>query len=165
MNERVTGIGNGTTAAGTTGARQSDLEVDIFKSSSSLDPRYSAVFEDDGTVAYAYLLRSGKIIGDVWLYNRGSSPGIRPWLDRARKPPFPNPAEFVVPGRFMPVANLDDVAFVWSYREDGEVAAIQIWIRSSFHAEIMVDSKPGKCCLAEKDGPLALRLGNRVIAP
>ncbi len=41
----------------------------VFKSSTSLDPRYSAVFEDDGEVAYGYLLLDGAIISDVWLYN------------------------------------------------------------------------------------------------
>ena len=33
---------------------------------------YSAVFEDDGKVAYAYLLDDGRIVADVWLYNRAA---------------------------------------------------------------------------------------------
>ena len=41
----------------------------IFVSSSSRDPQYSAVFEDDGEVAYGYLPSDGQIISDVWLYN------------------------------------------------------------------------------------------------
>ena len=31
---------------------------------------YSAIFEDDGRVAYAYLLHDGHIIADVWLQDQ-----------------------------------------------------------------------------------------------
>lgn len=31
---------------------------------------WTVVVEDDDRVAYAYLLHEGRIVGDVWLYNR-----------------------------------------------------------------------------------------------
>ena len=45
----------------------------------SPDPRYSVVIEDDGRVAYAYLLHDDEIVGDVWLYNHGPAPAEPEW--------------------------------------------------------------------------------------
>ena len=44
-------------------------EAGIFTTSTSDDPHYSAVFEDDGEVAYGYMVIDKKIVSDVWLYN------------------------------------------------------------------------------------------------
>ena len=35
--------------------------------------KYSLIIEDNGKVAYAYLLENGDIISEVWLYNNGES--------------------------------------------------------------------------------------------
>ena len=35
---------------------------------------YSFIFDDDGRVAFGYLLRRGKINAEVWLYNIKSPP-------------------------------------------------------------------------------------------
>jgi len=49
---------------------------------------YSAIFEDDGKVAYAYRLDNGKIVADVWLYNRAVAPEAPEWRDRSKAPFF-----------------------------------------------------------------------------
>src|ERR687898_201513 len=65
---------------------------------------YSAVFEDDGKVAYAYLLDDGRIVADVWLYNRAAAPEAPEWRDRS-KAPFLNPRGFTSEVPFLPPAN------------------------------------------------------------
>jgi len=95
----------------------SDADDDgIFKSSTSLDSRYSAVFEDDGEVAYGYLLLDGAIISDVWLYNG----------DDTR------------PERIVPVSDDEEVSIVWMYDRSSVPIAVQFWIRGALHAGISV---------------------------
>ena len=48
--------------------------------------RYQFRFDDDGKVAYGYLLENDSIIGDVWLYNRCSTPDKPEWKDKANIP-------------------------------------------------------------------------------
>jgi hypothetical protein len=129
----------------------------VFKSEVSHDPRYAVVFEDDGAVAYAYLLRDRKIVADVWLYSRGEASRKRPWTDPALKPPFANPLEFVAPDSFAPVVTPHEVSFAWSFADDADVV-VEVSIRGCRHARIGLRSKPGWCRLATKDGPLALKL-------
>ncbi|WP_375157246.1 hypothetical protein [Bradyrhizobium sp. RDT46] len=55
----------------------------------------AVIIEDDGKVAYAYMLdRNGKICSDVWLYNRCPAPIEPEWHDAANLP-FANPASLV----------------------------------------------------------------------
>ena len=131
---------------------------DVFTSAVASDTRYSAVFEDNGTVAYAYLLVDNKIAGDVWLYNDGDPPDSHPWADRSSRPPFANPKEFVRTDRFQVVQTSDEVRFNWEYAGDGAVIGVQVWIREQLHARITPGSKPGWCRLAGKDSPVARRL-------
>ena len=51
-----------------------DDDEGVFETSVSDDPRYEAVFEDDGEVVYGYMVCDRKIIADVWLYNVGDAP-------------------------------------------------------------------------------------------
>ena len=44
---------------------EEDDDDGIFESSMSEDPRYSAVLEDDGEVAYGYLLLDGEIVSQI----------------------------------------------------------------------------------------------------
>jgi len=93
-----------------------DDDNGIFKSSTSLDSRYSAVFEDDGEVAYGYLLLDGAIISDVWLYNSDDSR----------------------PGHVIPVSGEDEVSINWVYDGSSTPIAVQFWIRGARHAGISV---------------------------
>ncbi|HEY1383485.1 MAG TPA: hypothetical protein VGF43_07705 [Dongiaceae bacterium] len=130
----------------------------VFETSASRNPRYTAAFDDDGEVAYGYMLRDGKIVSDVWLYNSGETPRDWPWLAPADELPYPNPVDFADLKGFAPVSTGDDVSFVWSYGHGDVPVAVEFWIRGKLHARITPDSKPGWCVLARKDGPLARRL-------
>lgn len=135
-----------------------DDESAVVAASTSDDPRYSAVFEDDGEVAYGYMMIDERIVSDVWLYNNGETPIASPWRDGPDGMPFRNPREFVATASFAPVKDADEIAFNWIYGGDRTPAAVEFWIRGKLHARVSRDSKPGWCVLAIKDGPLARKL-------
>lgn len=116
---------------------------------------YSAVFEDDGRVAYIYLLYDGNIINDVWIYNVGSTPKISPWTKAGAKPPFKNSKRFVVDGAFDRVQLAEEIEFRWRAARGDRFDCLEIWVRGVFHADITEKTKPGRCRLASIDGPLA----------
>ncbi|MEO0912171.1 MAG: hypothetical protein AAFY59_04175 [Pseudomonadota bacterium] len=118
------------------------------------DPRsgFSVVFEDDGRVAYAYLLDGNdRIVGDVWLYNRCVAPLEPEWISPDGMP-FANPVGYArEDAGFLPVEEIGDVSVSWSA---APVAAV-VHLRGARFARLMEGSKPGWCVLALKDGPLA----------
>lgn len=114
---------------------------------------YAAVFEDDGKVAYAYLLDEGRITADVWLYNCGAAPAEPEWRDPS-KLPFANPRGFASDEQFAPIADESEVMFSWSSAQDGQLV-LRVLLRGAYHARLVPGSKPGWCKLAAKDGPLA----------
>ena len=114
---------------------------------------HSAVFEDDGRVAYAYLLDGDEIVADVWLYNSAATPEQPEWRDPSRMP-FMNPRGFASGEQFTPVADESEVAFSWSHGAAGQTA-LRVFIRGDYHAMLVPGSKPGWCKLAARDGPLA----------
>ena len=133
-------------------------EAGVFTSSTSDDPRYSAVFEDDGEVAYGYMVIDKEIVSDVWLYNTADTPVTPPWRDGPEGLPFRNPIDLAGSGRFEPVRDEEEVFFLWVYGTDQVPVAVEFWIRGQRHARVTTDSKPGWCVLATKDGPLARKL-------
>jgi hypothetical protein len=114
---------------------------------------HSAVFEDDGRVAYVYLLFEDKIVADVWIYNRVATPEQPEWRDPSRAP-FLNPRGFASGEQFPPVADESEVAFSWSRGAAGQTA-LRVYIRGDYHAMLVPGSKPGWCKLAARNGPLA----------
>jgi hypothetical protein len=115
----------------------------------------SAIFEDNGRVAYAYVLANGEIEGDVWLYNHGEAP-VRPEWNDADMAPFKNPFEFAH-NMQNPPDNEANVKFQWEEEKD-EFAHLRVYIRGELFGVLKVGSKPGWSKLAKKDGPLAKAL-------
>lgn len=121
----------------------------------------SVVLEEDGKVAYAYLLREGDIIGDVWLYNVNGAPGQPEW-DDPDNAPFANPREFAGE-KARP--DLDDpekeISCEW-IRSDGSdaVTAVLVKIKGTAVGRLEPNATPGWSAFAEKDGPLAKVLRN-----
>jgi hypothetical protein len=118
-------------------------------------PGYSAVFEDDGKVAHAYLLHERRIVADVWLYNRSAAPEAPNWRDPSSAP-FLNPRAYASSEPFPPVTDESEVDFDWSSDAAGS-PILRILIRGEDHARLVPGSKPGWSRLAAKDGPLARR--------
>ena len=117
---------------------------------------YQVVVEDNGRVAYAYLLDSDQqIVSDVWLYNRCDTPVKPEWTD-PDKLPFANPAGFVrLDGAIMPINRAEEVEIVW-IQVSGVMA--QIHIRNTLAGVLALDARPGWSVMAAKDGPLARML-------
>ena len=113
---------------------------------------FSIVFDDDGKVAYAYLLENGKIIGDVWLYNRGDTPDEPEWTDRT-KMPFANPREFVSDSSVEPAEDENDIDVEWKH-EHGQTEG-SVFLRGMLLGKLRPGANPGWSALAIKDGPLA----------
>ena len=115
---------------------------------------YSVVMEDDGRVAYAYLLDAeGKIVGDVWLFNRVDAPSEPEWTD-PEMAPFANPADYVRDFDGYDALRCSDFDVVWGRMSEGAVKAT-ICHRGTRLAVIGEGTKPGWSAMAAKDGPLA----------
>ena len=117
----------------------------------------AVIIEDNGRVAYAYMLDSdGTICSDVWLYNRCPTPVEPEWHEPANLP-FANPASFVnESSRFTSPESARDFIVAWD--EAGGLLVAKILLRDDYFARLEAGAKPGWSTLASKDGPLAQML-------
>ncbi|HYO08814.1 MAG TPA: hypothetical protein VER17_07555 [Tepidisphaeraceae bacterium] len=113
---------------------------------------YSAVVEDDGRVASAYLLRESSIVADVWLSNRATPPAVPEW-NIGIDPPWLNPAEFVRAEHLAPILKAEEIELVWGGTPPH--VSVTVLIRGEVWALLKPGAKPGWSRLAAKDGPLA----------
>ena len=137
------------------GTGQLAVETDILLEFTDPASGYCVVFEDDGRVAYGYLIDPGnEIIADVWLYNRCATPREPEW----RTPdllPFANPMEYAKDhSGFRPVENASEVAVAWAALDTSRMRAI-ITIRGRVFGIMENGTKPGWAFMAAKSGPLA----------
>jgi hypothetical protein len=104
------------------------------------------VLEDDGEVAYAYLLEGENIVSDVWLYNvlPSSITGDRP----ANSPPL-NSGEFCEKNNLPRLSH--DARIDCRWLENG----VEVWIDHIRLARLEVGVKPGWSKLAKTASPLA----------
>lgn len=127
------------------------MSQDIYVQSNGLG-ELKAIFEDNGRVAYAYLLVNGKIEGDVWLYNRGEAPKEPEWNNRDLAP-YRNPAEFALSLEH-PADSESDIEIEWDHQNE-EHPQVKIYVRRKLLGVLKMGTKPGWSKLAKKDGPLA----------
>jgi len=112
------------------------------------------VVDDDGRVAYAYLMAAyGKISSDVWLYNRCAAPMEPEWTSPENMP-FANPVDYVNDDvEFTLPTHPSQLSAEWSMR--GGKSFARIFVKGELVAELTDGAKPGWSLLAKKDGPLA----------
>jgi hypothetical protein len=123
----------------------------------------SLFFEDNGKVAYAYIIENDEVISDVWLYNHGYPPEQPEWKDKS-KMPFRNPRSYVCEHSFLPVKKIEEVTVKWIGQENNQgVIVAQLSIRDKIHAYLKSGSKPGWSRMAIKDGPLAKTLDSFIL--
>lgn len=126
----------------------------MWKQFFNLESKFSVIFEDDGRVAYAYLLDDSEIVGDVWLYNRIPAPDVPEWKSD-KEPPYLNAKMYVrEPLPFQIPASEEDVRIEWMEYEN-DVSGARIYLVGRFAGELCVGSKPGTATAARKSGPLA----------
>ena len=125
----------------------------VAKFVSPLD-QTAVVIEDNGRVAYAYMLdRDGRICSDVWLYNRCQTPVEPEWHDQARMP-FANPASFTTDNpSFSPPDSPADITVEWGASDRTNEA--KIFLSRKCLAKLRAGMKPGWSAMATRDGPLA----------
>jgi hypothetical protein len=123
----------------------------------SPDKRLSFVMEDDGRVAYGYLLQTKQIVGHVWLYNQQRTPERPEWGRRSGMPCM-NPKEFVdQPNEFVPVTMSEELECEWVIT-NGQSIGVSVLLRGDKHATIAINEMPGYSRFACVDGPLAKRM-------
>lgn len=122
---------------------------------------YSVIIEDDGKVAYAYLLEGDSIVGDVWLYNQQKAPERIDFKDRENMP-FLNPQGYLNKEKVVqPIQNTSEVLIEWFY--EGEIIKVELFLRNELLAILKHGSLPGWSVLVKKDGPLAKKMINNEI--
>ena len=114
----------------------------------------SVGIEDDGKVAYAYLLHGERIVGDVWLYNVAETPETVSFRDPALMP-FLNPRSFcradsAVP-RLGPSSKL---------RCEWTAVHVDLFVDDEWIARLREGARPGWSKLASRAGPLARPLSD-----
>jgi len=136
--------------------RRGDASVtEIIICCDSGDGRTSALFEDNGDVAYCYILVDGTFRSDVWVYNRKPAPLGEPWKEGV-EPPYLNPAGYALEMEALP-SSAADVSIEWRTKaHDSPVALVKIGGRLS--ATVSAHCKPGCARLARRPGPLAKML-------
>jgi hypothetical protein len=108
----------------------------------------AVVLEDDGRVAYAYLLTNEKIVCDVWLYNVAEAPDVVRW-NKEERMPFLNPKPFCVDE---PVRRLtDDSSVVCTWSERG----VEVEVDGILWARLATGAKPGWSRRAARSSPVA----------
>jgi hypothetical protein len=112
------------------------------------DGHRSLILEDDGKVAYAYLLENGLVVGDVWLYNVGADPHTTDWSD-ASAMPFRNPEKYCTAETLPRLGRDAAITCTWSTR------GVAISVGGSLWARLESGSKPGWSRKARVRGPLA----------
>jgi hypothetical protein len=119
------------------------------------DPKssYEVAFEDNGRVAYAYLRQEGKIVSDVWLYNRAQTPEQPEWTDRS-KMPFLNPQGFSTDDEPPIPSRPEDVTARW-VQDGNQLEAVEIYLKGVLWAKLAPGAKPGWSNGASRVGPLA----------
>lgn len=110
--------------------------------------RRAVVLEDDGRVAYAYLLDGERLTGDVWLYNVSPTPETVDWKDRSQMP-FLNPKKYCQGETSPRLHARSRVDCEWSD------AGVDVSIDGIVMAKLENGSKPGWSRLALQPGPLA----------
>ncbi len=121
------------------------------QSYSDLDEAYSLIIDDDGRVAYAYLLENKEIVGDVWLYNRELAPDAVDWEEGYL--PYINPSAFIKTDIVDAVQNETEVNLIWAVKND--MMEVKIFIREVLFACVKPGDFPGFSTMVIKDGPLA----------
>jgi hypothetical protein len=118
------------------------------------DGVHALVFEDDGRVAYAYMLECGRIISHVWLYNRCPTP-LKPGWDQKITEPYPNPMKYVIEAKPIFPSSAVDIQVDWKNEGPNNQPQALVSICGVLHASVTKGEKPGRCRLARISGPLA----------
>jgi len=126
-------------------------EHGVFTEAKMFTHDFTAIFDDNGRVAYAFLCYADEIITDVWLYNVLPAPE-EVGLDH---PPHLNGRPWVSEQQFPRIEKASDVEFKWMTPGDITTLYVDIYLRGELHARLKPNEQPGWCKLATGDTDLA----------
>lgn len=112
------------------------------------DEGQALVVEDDGRVAYAYLMVDERVAGDVWLYNRVATPTSIDWRNKEELP-FLNPEKYALESNGFTIDSSSDCSCQWTPNQ------VDLLVGGVWVARLKVGAKPGWSFLARIPGPLA----------
>lgn len=114
--------------------------------------KYTLTIEDNGSVAYAYLLDGDEIVSDVWLYNHGLPSDRADW-NNPKGGPFKNVFPYIAHGIFKPLTDATEMRVEWLHEGDSCIG-VKLFVRGELFAFLKPGERPGQSKLIEKDGPL-----------
>ncbi|HSI83419.1 MAG TPA: hypothetical protein VK970_06520 [Candidatus Methylacidiphilales bacterium] len=131
----------------------------LFHQLFSEDAIYSCIIEDDGRVAYAYLMEGKEMIGNLWLYNQEATPAVDAWREDRGTLPYLNSARYVDAQLMLkPLETPGEAEVVWEYRPNGRLHMLHLILRGTHYGVLAPHVKPGWTVAASQDGPLAQHL-------
>ena len=116
-----------------------------------------AVFEETEHAAYGYLIRPGKAISMVWIYNKKPAPtdADEYWKTLSDDRAALNPLEFCSTTLIHPIEKEDEVSFEWGFDADSGEPLVAIRIRGPIVAMMRPSERIGRSISVTKDGPFA----------
>lgn len=128
----------------------------LFVEFDAAESNIKLIIEDDGSVAYAYLVDSGKIVADVWLYNRAEAPREAEWkLGPPKNRPFLNAADYICnPFPFEIPQRAEQFGAEWFMSKEKKIG-VRVLSNGYTIGEMLYDETPGRAVAARKSGPLA----------
>lgn len=129
---------------------------DFFKQiNCPLKQGYSLIIDDNGSVAYAYLLYDEDILSEVWLYNREPSP-YKNWKDIKQEDLPPQNIEKYVTESIIPISFEYSIEDNWDIDSEGMVQ-VNISINEKLVAILNERHKIGSSTMVTEDTPIALK--------
>jgi hypothetical protein len=99
------------------------------------------IIEDNGVVAYAYLVEKTKIVSDVWLYNSGKTPLEIDFSNREFMP-FQNPIAYTENRkRVLDSKILDEVQVFWEIDKSEKV--VELHFHNGLRVKLESGTYPG----------------------
>ncbi|WP_417355452.1 hypothetical protein [Flavobacterium sp.] len=116
---------------------------------------FSVIIDDDGSVAYAYLLEGNNIISDLWLYNSGKTK-YEDWENISEKDlPLQNLDCYIIT-KIKSITNDNDIDVEWYI--EGNSVKVEIYIHNKLIGILNSTSKVGFNTLVSEDTPIAKKI-------
>lgn len=119
----------------------------------SRNQEFSVAIEDNGKVAYAYLLRNDKIISELWLYNRGNAQYDN-WDDLSEDDLPPQNLDYLIEKTIEPISSNKDINIKWIFNDATNTKAY-IYIHNELIGSLESKEPIGFSKLVLQDTPIA----------